>query len=397
MSNIKGMLKKVLSASMACLMVASSFVPSISAKEQVQAIQSKNDITVAKKSKKGMSPVKKFLKYSALAGGAYVAYMCGKAQGRKEVIVDQSTNIVDFLYNILESKPEKWTHSRKYYFIRLVEGLANYDKQTTSKEDAERLARYLILTFFPKDKQHAVTMSNMIQIPNDILRHVCEDVTREVIDINAKEAAKREAVAAKDPNRGLWDCVKSCCVGWLRSIVGYVAPNAIGKATEGAVDVGGYVADWALDFNDEDFLNNEGNIFGVKVGTYKEKLDKVTFGTCSEKIGNIPNFNAVNVATRRMVENMARKVIPVMADYIQKYGKECFDKCYLKLAEANNRDYFTNDDVGFDGELFAEGQADPKWYHGLQFLNERGLAQFVYTVSVRVMAQKLVDRYQDHC
>ena len=298
----------------------------------------------------------------------------GKREGRKEAQVVY-VPVLDAIQKMLENKPKKWTRDRGYYFIKFVDGLKSYDKEKTSKEEAERLARYAILAFFPKDEKQALTFAGILGTPIEKFAQAAEDATQDVMNNLDKnlDADKVNPFGFKDFGCGFLHFLERCGTRALSFVGKKVVAPVVNTAALNVGYLGANTADWFTNFNDEMFLENKGEFLWAKVENIKWAADKLTFGYFKNGINKLPDFNVANEATKPLVEQAAKDFVPLLAEVVQKFGAKAVEK--VKSDPKNMENAVKEKDV--DDLL------------GLNGLNVPGLAKFVYWTLVYFIGDKV--------
>ena len=317
-----------------------------------------------------MVPLKKLI-------AGYGIYKLGKQDGRREGRKEAQVVYVpalDAIQKMLENKPKKWTHTRKYYFIKLVDGLKSYDKEKTSKEEAERLVRYAMLAFFPKDEEQALTFAGILGTPIEKLAQAAEDATQDVMNNLDKnlDADKVNPFGFKGFGLGFLHSLEYYGTKALSFLGKKIVAPVVNTAALNVGYLGANTADWFTKFNDEMFLKNKGE-FLVKVENIKWAADKLTFGYFKNGIEKLPDFNVVNKATKPLVEQVAKDFVPLLADAVQKFGAKAVEKVKSDQKNIEN--------------AVKEKNVDDLM--GLNGLNIPGLAKFVYWTLVYYIGDKL--------
>lgn len=316
-----------------------------------------------------------FKKWIAGYGIYKLGEQAGKRKGRKEAPVVY-VPALDAIQKMLENKPEKWTHNRKYYFIKLIDGLKSYDKEKISKEEAERLARYAILTSFPKDKKQALTFSAILGgTPIEKLAQVAEDAAQDVMNNLDKnlDADKVNPFGFKGFGFGFLHLLERCGTRALNFVGKKVVAPVVSTAALNFGYLGANTLDWFTDFNDEMFLENKGEFLRTKVENFKWAADKLTFGYFKNGINKLPDFNVVNKATKPLVEQAAKDFIPLLAEAVQKFGAKAVEKV-------------KSDPKNMENSVKEKGVND---LLGINDLNIPGLAKVVYWISVYSIGDKV--------
>ena len=321
-----------------------------------------------------------FKKWIAGYGIYKLGVQNGRREGRKEAQVVY-VPALDAIQEMLENKPEKWTHTRKYYFIKLIDGLKSYDKEKTSKEEAERLARYAMLAFFPKDEKQALTFAGILGKQIEQFAQAAEDVTQDVMDNLDKnlDADKVNPFGFKGFGLGFLHFLERCGTRALSFVGKKVVAPVVNTV---ALNVGANTLDWFTNFNDEMFLKNKGE-FLVKVENIKWAADKLTFGYFKNGIEKLPDFNVVNKATKPLVEKVAKDFVPLLADAVQKFGAKAVDKVKSETVYNPNGPRIK---INIKNAV-KENNVDDLM--GLNDLNIPGLAKFVYWTLVYSIGDKV--------
>lgn len=298
----------------------------------------------------------------------------GKREGRKEAQVVY-VPVLDAIQKMLENKPKNWTHTRKYYFIKLVDGLKSYDKEKTSKEEAERLVRYAMLAFFPKDEKQALTFAGILGTPIEKLAQSVEDATQDVMNNLDKnlDADKVNPFGFKGFGLGFLHSLEYYGTKALSFLGKKIVSPVVNTAVLSVGYLGANTADWFTNFNDEMFLENKGEFLWAKVKNIKWAADKLTFGYFKNGIEKLPDFNVVNKATKPLVEQAAKDFVPLLAEAVQKFGTKAVEK--VKSDQNNIENSVKEKNV--DDSL------------GLNDLNIPGLAKFVYWNLVYYIGDKV--------
>ncbi len=322
----------------------------------------------------------------------YGIYRLGKQAGRREGRKEAQfvyVPVLDAIQKMLENKPKNWTHTREYYFIKLVDGLKSYDKEKTSKEEAERLVRYAMLAFFPKDEKQALTFAGILGTPIEKLAQSVEDATQDVMNNLDKnlDADKVNPFGFKDFSLGVLhslECYGTKALSFLGKKV--VAP-VVSTVTLNVGYLGANTADWFTKFNDEMFLENKGE-FLVKVESIKWAADKLTFGYFKNGIEKLPDFNVVNKATTPLVKQAAKEFVPLLADAVQKFGTKAVEKVRSEkvYSPCGDLDEAPYKNINIENSVKEKGVDD---LLGLNDLNIPGLAKFVYWTLVYSIGDKV--------
>lgn len=283
-------------------------------------------------------------------------YELGKYQGKKESKVVVNAPFLDVLRKMMEHKPCNWTHTRKYYFIKFIDGLMKYNVNGTNQENAETLVRYAMLAFFPKDEEQALTLHELFgSISADKLGDIAENISN---DTYGKIANKIKDYGDKSTN----------VFTKLFATAGHLSTVALSKlANFGFKKMGTYLghgafklADWYTGFNDELFLQNKGEI-----GIINSIKNKLSFGLL--KNYRIPGVrvgkNVFYELTKEAVKNISG-CIPILAEQVKKYGL----KSATKVIEDNKNTENSVPEVGLEDKL------------KINSLNVSGLLEFIYTV-----------------
>ena len=321
-----------------------------------------------------MVPLKKLIAgYGIYKLGRQSGKREGREEGRKEGQIVY-VPALDAIQKMLENKPKKWTHTRKYYFIKLVDGLKSYDKAKTIKEEAELLVRYAMLAFFPKDEEQALTFAGILGTPIEKFAQAAEDATQDVMNNLDKnlDADKVNPFGFKDFGLGFLHSLEYYGTKALSFLGKKIVAPVVNTAALNVGYLGANTADWFTKFNDEMFLKNKGE-FLVKVENIKWAADKLTFGYFKNGIEKLPDFNVVNKATKPLVEQVAKDFVPLLADAVQKFGAKAVEKVKSDQKNIEN--------------AVKEKNVDDLM--GLNGLNIPGLAKFVYWTLVYYIGDKL--------
>ena len=315
-----------------------------------------------------------FKKWIAGYGIYKLGEQAGKRKGRKEAQVVY-VPVLDAIQEMLENKPEKWTHTRKYYFIKLIDGLKSYDKEKTSKEEAERLARYAILAFFPKDEKQALTFAGILGKPIEQFAQAAEDATQDVMDNLDKnlDADKVNPFGFKGFGLGFLHSLEYYGTKALSFLGRKVVAPVVNTAALNVGYLGANTVDWFTNFNDEMFLENKGEFLCAKVENIKWAADKLTFGYFKNGINKLPDFNVANEATKPLVEQAAKDFVPLLAEAVQKFGAKAVEKV-------------KSDPKNMENSVKEKGVND---LLGINDLNIPGLAKVVYWTLVYSIGDKV--------
>jgi hypothetical protein len=330
-----------------------------------------------------------FKKWIAGYGIYKLGVQNGRREGRKEAQVVY-VPALDAIQKMLENKPKKWTHTRKYYFIKLVDGLKSYDKKKTSEEDAERLVRYAILAFFPKDEKQALTFAGLLGTPIEKFAQAAEDATQDVMNNLDKnlDADKVNPFGFKGFGLGFLHFLERCGTRALSFVGKKVVAPVVNTAALNVGYLGANTADWFTNFNDEMFLENKGEFLWAKVENIKWAADKLTFGYFKNGINKLPDFNVANKATKPLVEQAAKDFVPLLADAVQKFGDKAAEKARSEkvYSPRGDLDEAPYKNINIENSVKEKGVDD---LLGLNDLNIPGLAKFIYWTLIYSIGDKV--------
>ena len=278
------------------------------------------------------------------------------------VVCDVSAGFLGLIEEMLRTTPEKWDYSRRHYLVELIDGLYYGHNQIKigEQEFNELLVRYAILAFFPKDEKQAITFKNLFALAGENVSLVFDDAVFELVSERTKEIVKANEKKLNDYGLGI-----GFIYGTVKSIFDRTVTAIVGRVERTVASCGLSLADWFTDFSDSKFLNNEGEVCGIrkKLGL-NFKLSSIPL------VGKKIDHNVFHELTKGHVEKFAKEFVPKFAKYVKKYFVSS-----LKAVESDPRNLGENVTVNCkeSGEL----------YKRLNSLNERGLARLVYQIFIK--------------